>query len=206
MDIKLASEQDLPEIKSFFDEVIADMQQKAITIWDDVYPYIAFPEDVAKKRLYLVREDDTLLSVFALCEWSDGQDKVEWEDNLAKPLYLYRFATNVKYLRKGIGQRVVKKALEISKNLGAEYLRLFVVDANTPAVELYKKMNFSLAKGMFHAEMGEALVLDEYNTVSDGGTAGFRSGKHGHADINRGGCASRGGRGSSSRRGWNSGG
>ena len=162
MDIKLASEQDLPEIESFFDDVIADMQQKGITIWDDVYPYIAFPEDIAKKRLYLVRDGETLLSVFALCEWSDGQDKVEWEDNSAKPLYLYRFATNIKYLRKGIGQEVVKKALEISKNLGAEYLRLFVVDANTPAVELYKKMNFSLAKGMFHAEMGEALVLDEY--------------------------------------------
>ena len=162
MDIKLASEQDLPEIESFFDDVIADMQQKGITIWDDVYPYIAFPEDIEKQRLYLVRDGKTLLSVFALCEWSDGQDKVEWENGSAKPLYLYRFATNVKYLRKGIGQEVVKKALEISKNLGAEYLRLFVVDANTPAVELYKKMNFSLAKGMFHAEMGEALVLEEY--------------------------------------------
>ena len=162
MNFRLATEGDLPKIKSFFDEVIADMQSKGITIWDDVYPYIAFPEDIAKKRLYLVFDNDTLLSVFALCEWSDGENAVEWQDAKAKPLYLYRFATNVNHLRKGIGEKVVKKAIEISKELGAEYLRLFVVHTNIPAVELYKKMNCAFAKGMYHAEMGEALVLDEY--------------------------------------------
>ena len=30
MDIKLASEQDLPEIKSFFGEVISDMKSKGV--------------------------------------------------------------------------------------------------------------------------------------------------------------------------------
>lgn len=162
MNFRLATEGDLPKIKSFFDEVIADMKSKGNVIWDDVYPFCAFPEDIAKKRLYLVFDNDTLLSVFALCEWSDGEDAVEWENNTAKPLYLYRFATNVNYLRKGIGEKVVKKAIEISKELGAEYLRLFVVKSNTPAVELYKKMGFSLAKGTFHISMGEALTLDEY--------------------------------------------
>ena len=162
MDFRLAKVADLPEIDAFFGEVIADMQSKGNVIWDNVYPSCALPEDIEKQRLYLVYDEGQLLSVFALCEWSNGEDAVEWQDNTAKPLYLYRFATNVNFLRKGIGETVVKKALEISKNLGAEYLRLFVVKTNTPAVELYKKMGFSVAKGTFHISMGEALTLDEY--------------------------------------------
>ena len=79
MNFRLATEGDLPEIKSFFGDVISDMKSKGNVIWDDVYPFCALPEDIAKKRLYLVFDNDTLLSVFALCEWSDGEDAVEWE-------------------------------------------------------------------------------------------------------------------------------
>ncbi|MFR3497922.1 MAG: hypothetical protein ACLTT7_02720 [Paraclostridium bifermentans] len=35
---------------------------------------------------------------------------------------------------------MLNKAKEISKSLGAEYLRLFVVDINKPAIRLYQKM------------------------------------------------------------------
>lgn len=162
MYFKKAVSDDLPNINGMFNQVIADMDQKGINIWDSVYPACAFPEDIQKGRLYLLMEEDEIISAFALCETSNGEKAIDWENNNAKPLYLYRFATNVKYLRQGIGEITLQEAIRVSKELGAEYLRLLVVDENVPAIEFYKKHNFKKANGIFDISMGESLVLKEY--------------------------------------------
>lgn len=52
-----------------------------------------------------------------------GANMVEWKNNQANALYLDRFGVNV------------------------NYLRLFVVDINSPAIELYQKLGFIRAGG-----------------------------------------------------------
>ena len=62
--------------------------------------------------------------------------------NLLKQCILTDWVLMIEYSKKGIGQQMLNKAKEISKSLGAEYLRLFVVDINKPAIRLYQKKWF----------------------------------------------------------------
>lgn len=46
------------------------------------------------------------------------------------------------YLRKGIGELMLKNAMKLAKHMDAKYLRLFVVDVNKPTINLYLKNGF----------------------------------------------------------------
>lgn len=48
------------------------------------------------------------------------------------------------------------------ENWGAEYLRLFVVDINEPAINLYVKNGFKKAEGVYDEVIDDDLVLHEY--------------------------------------------
>lgn len=45
---------------------------------------------------------------------------------------------------------------------GAEYLRLFVVDINQPAIKLYMKNGFKRANGIYDEQIDEEIVLHEF--------------------------------------------
>jgi ribosomal protein S18 acetylase RimI-like enzyme len=87
---------------------------------------------------------------------------VNWKDNAGKALYIDRLGVNVNYSRKGIGSYMLTKAREKAKTLGAEYLRLFVVDINKPAICLYIKNGFTKAMGVYEEIIGDDLVFHEY--------------------------------------------
>ena len=57
---------------------------------------------------------------------------------------------------------MLNKAKVISKNLGANYLRLFVVDINEPAISLYIKNGFKRVKGMYEERFDDGFVLYEF--------------------------------------------
>lgn len=77
-------------------------------------------------------------------------------------MYLDRLGVNINYSRKGIGSLMLKKAKETAKNLGAEYLRLFVVDINEPAIQLYIKNGFTRVTGVYDEVIDDDLILYEY--------------------------------------------
>ena len=79
------------------------------------------------------------MSAFVLCKTTTGENAVKWNENHAEAFYIDRLGVNVKYLKKGIGGLMLDKAKEVAKTFGAEYLRLFVVDVNIPATQLYEK-------------------------------------------------------------------
>ena len=91
-----------------------------------------------------------ILSAFVLCNTNSGEKSVEWEKIDGKSLYLERFAVHVKHSKKGIGSLMLAKAKQVAKESGAEYLRLFVVDCNKPAIQFYEKNNFTRATGIYH--------------------------------------------------------
>lgn len=57
---------------------------------------------------------------------------------------------------------MVDKAKQISKYLGAEYLRLFVVNINEPAIHLYLKNGFKKVKGIYEEKFDDGFVLREF--------------------------------------------
>ncbi len=57
---------------------------------------------------------------------------------------------------------MLKKAKEAAKKLGAEYLRLFVVDINKPAINMYAKNGFIRVNGVYDEVIDNDFVLHEY--------------------------------------------
>ena len=162
MDFRLAVMDDLSQIKIVYKEIIKIMDDNQIQIWDDIYPCNFFEEDIKNNRLYILLNNNEVVSAFVLCDNNEGEKSVEWKSDCGKALYLDRLGVNVNYSRKGIGSLMLIKAKEIAKKLGAEYLRLFVVDINKPAIGLYIKNGFTRVPGIYEEVIDDDLVLYEY--------------------------------------------
>ena len=142
MDFRLAVIDDLKQIKSVYKEIIKNMDDNQIQIWDDIYPCDFFEEDIKNNRLYILMNNNEIVSAFVLCDKNAGEKSVEWKCDCCKALYLDRFGVNVNYLRKGIGSTMLNKSIELARYKNVKYLRLFVVDINEPAIKLYFKSIF----------------------------------------------------------------
>lgn len=162
MDFRLAVMQDLPQLKNMYVKIIEEMNKNQIPIWDDIYPCAFFEEDILKSQLYLMLDDTEIVSAFALCGSNTGENAVAWKNSSSRALYLDRLGVNPGYLRKGIGSLTLAKAKENAKTLGAEYLRLFVVDINTPAIQLYIKNGFIRANGIYNEVIDTDCILHEF--------------------------------------------
>ena len=77
-------------------------------------------------------------------------------------MYIDRLGVNVDYLKQGIGGIMLEKAVELAKENGVEYLRLFIVDINQPAINLYIKNGFKKAEGIYDEIIDDNLTLHEY--------------------------------------------
>lgn len=162
MNMRLANMDDLPQLKSVYEKIIDNMNKNNIRIWNEIYPYSFFSDDIENNRLYILAENNDIVAVFALCESNSGEKYVKWANNYDKALYIDRFGVNIKYLRKGIGSVVLKEAVTLAKDRAAKYLRLFVVDINEPAINLYIKNGFKRVEGIYDEIIDDDLVLHEY--------------------------------------------
>lgn len=161
MNLRLATTEDLPEIKILFSEITENLNNSGIEIWDDIYPNCAFPDDIKRESLFVLEKEGKIISAFALCPPQADEGTVRWEAPEAKAIYLYRLGVGVPYLNKGIGSLMLSEAARISKERGAEYLRLLVVDFNEPAINLYIKNGYRKAEGFYMNYLND-LVLKEY--------------------------------------------
>ncbi len=162
MEFRLAVLTDLPQLKTVYKSIIQDMNKRKLEIWDEIYPCDVFEEDIGKNQLYVLLDNDKIISAFALTDTNTGASSVEWENPSSRAFYLDRLGVNIKYSGKGIGSYILNKAKEVSKSLGAEYLRLFVVDINEPAIRLYAKSGFKKAGGTYEEKFDDGFVLHEF--------------------------------------------
>lgn len=162
MDFRLAVMQDLPQLKDTYQKIVKHMNKNGIQIWDDIYPCEFFEEDIRNNRLYVLVNNNDIVSAFALCDTNSGEKFIEWQDSQSRALYLDRLGVNVNYLRTGIGNLMLEKAKAVAKGLGAEYLRLFAVDINEPAIQLYIRNGFVKGTGVYNEVIDDDLILHEY--------------------------------------------
>jgi Acetyltransferases len=162
MHIRLANMNDLPQLKEMYSRIVDKMNCEGIQVWDEVYPVDFLGDDILAKRLYILIDSDEIASAFALCDSNDGFEHVKWENKYAKALYIDRLGVNIDYLRKGIGKQMLAAAITLAKEQSAEYLRLFVVDTNIPAINLYKKNGFKKANGIYHEVIDDDLILEQF--------------------------------------------
>ena len=162
MDFRKAVMRDLPQLKDMYKRIVKDMKEQNIQIWDDIYPCEFFEDDIKNNQLYILLNNGEIVAAFVLSNTNLGETAVKWNDNHAKAVYIDRLGVNVKYSKKGIGSLMLDKAKEVAQNCGAEYLRLFVVDINVPAIHLYIKNGFIRANGIYDEVIDKDLVLHEY--------------------------------------------
>ena len=162
MDFRQAVMQDLPQLKDMYKRIIKNMNEQNIQIWDDIYPCEFFEDDIKNNQLYILLNNGEIVSAFVLSDTNSGETAVEWKDNHAKAVYIDRLGVNIEYLKKGLGSLMLDKAKEIAKTLNAEYLRLFVVDINIPAIQLYTKKEFVKVNGVYNEIFDDGFVLHEH--------------------------------------------
>jgi len=162
MDFRQAVMQDLPQLKDMYKRIIKDMNEQNIQIWDDIYPCEFFEDDIKNNQLYILLNNGEIVSAFVLSDTNSGETAVEWNNNHAKAVYIDRLGVNVKYSKKGIGSLMLDKAKDIAKTFNAEYLRLFVVDINIPAIQLYTKKEFIKVNGVYNEIFDDGFVLHEH--------------------------------------------
>lgn len=159
---RIASMEDLPEIKRMYRQIVRRMQEDQIDIWDEIYPCEFFEEDIRRGSLYLLREGAATAAAFALSKSGPGEGGVKWENPHARAMYLDRLGVNTDFRGTGTGALALARAQEQAREQGADYLRLLVVDVNAPAIRLYEKNGFRRAEGMYDQVIDEELVLHEY--------------------------------------------
>ncbi|MGI6510461.1 MAG: hypothetical protein ACOX1L_07830 [Erysipelotrichaceae bacterium] len=113
MEFRLAKEKDSGQLKDVYEKIIKEMNEANIQIWDNIYPCQFIEEDVKSKRLYIMLNDEEIISSFALCNTNTGEDSINWQSTSGKALYLDRFAVNVKYSKKGIGSLMLVMAKKV---------------------------------------------------------------------------------------------
>ena len=88
MEFRLARLEDLKQLKIIYKEIIKNMNKNNIQIWDDIYPCEFFEDDINNKRLYVIANDEEIISAFALCDNNAGEAYVEWSEKSAKAMYI----------------------------------------------------------------------------------------------------------------------
>lgn len=163
METRLAVVKDLPKLKTMFDKIVKVMEANNVFIWNEYYPYEEFENDIQTKNLYVSIDDSKIISAFGLFDNVSGSDCFEWSDKNLKALYLGRFGVNPDYQKRGYGAKTIEEAKKIATILGANYLRLQVVDTNIPAINFYKKVGFNQVCGEFKEYIEETdTTLNEF--------------------------------------------
>lgn len=162
MKFRLANNEDLFQLKIVYGKIIDNMNDNGIGIWDNIYPCEFFKEDIEKEQLYVLYNENELVAAFALCNSNIGENSVKWKNKQEKALYIDRFGVSVEHLRQGIGSVMLQNAVKVAREKGFKYLRLFVVDINEPAINLYKKNGFKQVGGVFDEVIDDELILHEY--------------------------------------------
>lgn len=162
MEFRAAQPADLPQLEAVYQKIVAHMEQQGGFVWDEVYPCAVLGEDIAQGRLYILLDGAQIAAAFALCAANEGARAVQWAQPAAKALYVDRLGVAVAYLRKGVGRAMLRRAAALARARGAEYLRLFVVESNQPAIRLYESCGFLRAPGVYEERIDEELTLREW--------------------------------------------
>jgi len=162
MEFRLAENKDLPRLQEIYRELVHDLDSQGIQIWDEAYPMEFFRIDMEKQRLWLLEQDGEPLGALALCKTDPGKKFIHWPRPEAPALYLARLGVALAHRGKGLGRELMTLAADVARNQGAEFLRLFVADCNTPAIKLYESLGYEKREGLYKLRIDETMVLYEY--------------------------------------------
>lgn len=149
MIFRLATEKDLPVLETMYKDIADNLTKNNIKIyWSEFYPYEEIEEiDIKNKTFYVLEENGEIVGGINLSLSHEKEKQINWKNKNAKAVYISKLGVNINFLKQGLGKALIENAKQLAKENGAEVLRLFVVDKNTPAINLYIKNGFEKADG-----------------------------------------------------------
>ncbi len=165
MFFRLATKEDLPKIRETFHRLRRRMDADGISIWTKEYPTVPFENDIDLGRLYLLMSDGgELLAASALCAEAvgDAAAHFRWSKPEGNAVYIYRLGVSPDHPRQGIGSVLMENLKAAARALGADFLRVFVVDINRHAHPFYQKNGFIRVAGEYKDPVLPGRILTEY--------------------------------------------
>ncbi len=160
MKARPATQADLPQLNEMYRALVRQMARQGLAIWDEVYPCVCLPGDIRAGRLFVLEEGGAPKAAFALYRDEAAAAAMGWQAPAAPALYLARLAVAPACQRTGLGSRALRAAMALAAGQGAQYLRLFVVDTNAPALAFYRKNGFCKAGGCRKEDVGTGMLRE----------------------------------------------
>lgn len=146
--IELGNEKDIDELEKLYDD-LNDYLAAGINYpgWlKGVYP---IREDAVKGieegYLYVARYNDEIVgSIILNHEPEDAYNQANWEieADYSDIVVIHTFAVHPKFMKNGIGQKLMEFATSHSKEIKAKAIRLDVFEKNVLAIKLYEKHGY----------------------------------------------------------------
>ena len=144
LNIRLATLNDLNDINLLFRKVVDDLDNiKKINMWNTVYPFCEFEEDIKNQGMYLIENENKIIGSFTVTEYDDPENHViNWASNNKKWFYLNRLVILPSEQGKGYAKIAMKFIEEYAIENNYEVVRLTVYKDNKYAIGLYEKFGF----------------------------------------------------------------
>ena len=160
MKTRQAAPADLPRLNEMYRALARQMAGQGHAIWDDVYPCVCLPGDIQAGRLFVLEDGGAPKTAFALCRDDAAAAAMGWQAPAAPALYLARLGEAPACRRTGVGSQALQAAMALASGQGAQYLRLFVVENNAPALAFYRKNGFSKVSGCREEDVGTGVLRE----------------------------------------------
>ena len=141
---RMASQLDLEEVRQLFLNAMMQMNSQGIDQWDAVYPNRdILTDDIQKQQMYLLTQDDTVVSVVVLNEEQDEQYRAaKWNYVDGKVAVIHRLCVKPSEQRKSLGKKTVLLAEQELLRQEYDSVRLDAFSQNPFALKLYRSLGY----------------------------------------------------------------
>ncbi len=157
MTLRLAQTKDVQTVAAIFRRAVADMCDRFIFQWDDIYPSEEMlRQDIDNGDMYLLCDSAKIVGVIVINEdqyeeYSQGC----WKCNVPA-VVVHRFCIDPPCQHQGYGKHAMQLAHIMLKERGYQSVRLDVFSQNPHALNLYESLGYiqvgrvEFRKGLFY--------------------------------------------------------
>jgi ribosomal protein S18 acetylase RimI-like enzyme len=148
---RIATQQDLPEVLRLFSDAIKQLNSQGIDQWDAAYPdYDTLFSDIQKQQMYLVIQDDMIVSAVILNEEQDPQyQTAKWKHPGGKIAVIHRLCVKPSEQGKSLGKKTILLAEQELLRQEYDSVRLDAFPQNPTALRLYGSLGYQKTGEVF---------------------------------------------------------
>ncbi len=144
MHYRLAQEKDIASIMHLVASAVAEMENRGIFQWDDLYPAEeVFLSDIRNGWLYAGMQDTEIAVIYAISRECDEQyTNGNWKYPGSEYRVLHRLCVDPRFQNRGIAKETLRHIEEELRENGVETVRLDVFCNNPYALALYRRSGY----------------------------------------------------------------